>query len=74
MDLKEICHTRNWIDLAQNRDNWRAYVRAVMNLQLGLLKSQFVSYNESDVNNILFLGSVCYWWTTLICMYVYLRL
>ena len=27
MDLKEICiNTRNWVDLVQNRDYWRALV------------------------------------------------
>jgi hypothetical protein len=24
----------DWIDLAQNRDRWRAFVKAVMNLQV----------------------------------------
>jgi hypothetical protein len=33
MDLKEIgWDGRDWIDLAQNRDQWRAFVNAVMNL------------------------------------------
>ena len=31
MDLKEIrINTRNWVDLAQNRDYWRALVNAVL--------------------------------------------
>ena len=33
MDLKEIgINTRNWVDSAQGRDNWRALVNAVLNL------------------------------------------
>ena len=34
MDLKEVgCDSRDWIALAKDRDQWRAYVRAVMNLR-----------------------------------------
>ena len=33
MDLKEIgINTRNWVDLAQDRDYWRALVNARLNL------------------------------------------
>ena len=33
MDLREVgCDSGEWIDLAEYRDQWRAYVRAVMNL------------------------------------------
>ena len=33
MDLREVdCDPGEWIDLAEDRDQWRAYVRAVMNL------------------------------------------
>jgi hypothetical protein len=32
MDLREIGW--DWIDLAQDRDQWRALVRAVMNLRV----------------------------------------
>ena len=32
MDLREVgCDPRDWTALAENRDQWRAYVRAVMN-------------------------------------------
>ena len=32
MDLRELgCDPGEWIDLAEDRDQWRAYVRAVMN-------------------------------------------
>jgi hypothetical protein len=35
MDLKEIgINTRNWIDLAQDRDYWRALVNAALNLRV----------------------------------------
>ena len=35
MDLREVaCDTRDRIALAENRDKWRAYVRAVMNLRV----------------------------------------
>ena len=35
MDLREVgCDPRNWIVLAKGRDQWRAYVRAVMNLRV----------------------------------------
>ncbi|KAJ4439876.1 hypothetical protein ANN_08005 [Periplaneta americana] len=35
MDLKEVGYDdRDWINLAQNRDQWRAYVRAAMNLRV----------------------------------------
>ena len=35
MDLREVaCDPGEWIDLAEDRDQWRAYVRAVMNLQV----------------------------------------
>ena len=35
MDLREVgWHPRDWIALAEDRDQWRAYVRAVMNLRV----------------------------------------
>jgi hypothetical protein len=35
MDLREVgWDDRVWIDLAQDRDRWRAYVNAVMNLRV----------------------------------------
>jgi hypothetical protein len=35
MDLREIgCDGVDWIDAAQDRDQWRALVNTVMNLQV----------------------------------------
>ena len=35
MDLKEIgISTRNWVNLIQDRDYWRALVKAALNLQV----------------------------------------
>ena len=29
-----VCDPGDWIDLAEDRDQWRAYVRTVMNLRV----------------------------------------
>ena len=35
MDLREVgCDLGNWMALAEDRDQWRAYVREVMNLRV----------------------------------------
>jgi hypothetical protein len=44
MDLREIgWDGGDWIDLAQDRDQWRALVKAVMNLQVPLNAGKFLS-------------------------------
>jgi hypothetical protein len=33
MDLQEVeCEAKDWINVAQDRDKWRAFVNVVMNL------------------------------------------
>ena len=32
MDLKEVGSSRNWVDLAQDRDYWRAFVNTALNV------------------------------------------
>jgi hypothetical protein len=43
-DLREIgWDGGDWIDLAQDRDQWRALVKAVMNLRVSLNAGKFLS-------------------------------
>ena len=35
MDMRDVgCDPGEWIDLAEDRDQWRVYVRAVINLRI----------------------------------------
>jgi hypothetical protein len=34
MGLQEVGWSMNWIELAQDRDRWRALVNAIMNLRI----------------------------------------
>jgi hypothetical protein len=45
MDLREICGCVEWIQLAQDRDRWRALVKTVMNRRVLAPRSWLVSQN-----------------------------
>ena len=43
MDIQEVGWSMDWIDLAQDRDRWRALVNVVMNLQVPLNAGNFLT-------------------------------
>ena len=44
MDLQELgCGAMDWIEVAQDRDNWRALVKVVMNLWFPLNAGNFLT-------------------------------
>ncbi|KAJ4449748.1 hypothetical protein ANN_01152 [Periplaneta americana] len=46
MDLREVGYDgRDWINLAQDRDQWRAYARAAMNLRV---PSKSITFEDDD--------------------------
>jgi hypothetical protein len=34
MDFQEVYGSMGWVDLAEDRDRWRAFLNTVMNLQV----------------------------------------
>ena len=49
MDLEEVCiNAENWVDSAQDRDYWRAFVNVILDLwvpkAMELIKFQNIDY------------------------------
>jgi hypothetical protein len=60
MDLREIrWDGMDWIDLAQDRDQWRALVNTVMNLFHKMLEIDKKSFKYEDDRRLSFVISSC---------------
>jgi hypothetical protein len=42
MDLQEVGWRKDWVDMAQNRDRWRAVVKAVMKSPYSINSGEFL--------------------------------
>ncbi|KAJ4444752.1 hypothetical protein ANN_06549 [Periplaneta americana] len=63
MDLREVGYDdKDWINLAQDRDLWRAYVRTGMNLR-GFLKASKLFESEEDHNSFVSTGLRVLWFS-----------
>ncbi|KAJ4444878.1 hypothetical protein ANN_06675 [Periplaneta americana] len=52
MDLREVGYDdRDWINLAQDRDRWRAYVRAAMNLRVEVHSSSSGAGSDENLSS-----------------------
>ncbi|KAJ4431451.1 hypothetical protein ANN_20049 [Periplaneta americana] len=74
MDLREVGYVdRDWINLAQERDRWRAYVRAAMNLpvtqkpfvsrkiQIPWSNSKNINAIREEIKRRINTGNACYY-------------
>ncbi|KAJ4445989.1 hypothetical protein ANN_12675 [Periplaneta americana] len=59
MNLREVGYDREWINLAQDRDRWRAYVRAAMNLLISRRLAKGAEWKESNSQSM---GLLKYKW------------
>jgi hypothetical protein len=53
MDLREIGWGVEWIHLAQDRDRWRAFVNAVMDLRV-LAPRNWLGFLIENIKNLFF--------------------
>ena len=52
MDLREVgCVPGDWTALAEDRDQWRTYVRAVINFRLRIRYFSLLHHHQSVLSN-----------------------